>query len=87
MDRIAEDIHQKDISLDGLTQGEIHCHQRRVGSRVMYDMWLIQGLSDNVREFFIAENEINIVIKYLTEAKEEINIHRIKAKEAGHKTN
>jgi hypothetical protein len=84
MDKIDEEIHKKDISVDGLTRGEIYCNQRRKGSRVMYDTWLTQGLGDD-REIFIAEYEIDNVIKYLTEAKEAIKIHRIKAKEAGHK--
>ncbi len=85
MERIKEYINEVSITRDGLTRGETHCHQRRKGSLVMYDTWLIQGPDENdTTDFFIAENELDGVINYLVACKKEIANHRLKAKALGH---
>lgn len=86
MARIAEDIHQKGIGHSGLSRGEVHCHQRREGSRLMYNVWLVQGTPENETSYFISEDEIDKFIQYLVECKHEIVNHRKEVKKKGHKT-
>jgi hypothetical protein len=81
MDRIV--VHSKDISTDGLSTGIVEASQRRPGSRVTYDTWLMQGCVGDDTQYFISEDEIASFIKFLTEAKEKIKIHRTESKSGG----
>jgi hypothetical protein len=73
-------VHAKDISTDGLSTGVVEASQRRPGARVTYDTWLMQGVTGDDTQYFISEDEIDSFIKFLTEAKEKISIHRTASK-------
>jgi hypothetical protein len=73
-------VHSKDISTDGISTGMVEASQRRPGARVTYDTWLMQGVTGDDTNYFISEDEIDSFIKFLTEAKEKISIHRTESK-------
>lgn len=79
-------IDEHPVSRDGLTRGSVDYSQRRVGSKVYYEVWLEQGLKGcECRELFIAESEIDGMIKFLEAAKISIQNNKEYAAEAGHR--